>query len=383
MQAKDCYDLPVRVLIIGHWFLNRLNQEKLDRLAELEDVELMALMPRRWRGSLGETYGSPGQRPRAYRIRRGQTVLEGAININLHLYLSGLTEALRIHRPHLVQVDEEPYCPVSFQVAALKRIFGYRMICFSYQNLNKQYPQPFRWMEAFTLARTDLLIAGNAEVGQVFADKGFKGPIEVIPHGMNLGLYRDARPAEIPGHSGRFTIGLLGRVEQEKGVQVLMSALERLSDPPQLLVVGSGPMMPQLRQWAAGRPEQQLCLIDRVPHADVGRYLKRMDLVCVPSLTHSGWKEQLGRVILEAMAAGVPVVASDSGEIPTTADGAALLCPEGDPAALAAAIERIRSEPALRESLRQKGQRRAADFGWQSVTSEIGRAYRRVQAVNA
>jgi glycosyltransferase involved in cell wall biosynthesis len=87
--------------------------------------------------------------------------------------------------------------------------------------------------------------------------------------------------------------------------------------------------------------------------------MRRFDVLVGPSLTTPRWKEQFGRMLVEAMACGVPVIGSDSGEIPNVIGDAGIVVPEGDCVALRTAIARLRDDPAERRLLAERGHIRA------------------------
>ncbi len=95
-----------------------------------------------------------------------------------------------------------------------------------------------------------------------------------------------------------------------------------------------------------------------------------LDVLAVPSVAVPGWVEQFGRVVVEAQAAGVPVVASASGALPEVVGDRGLLVPEGDPAALAEALGRFLDEPGLWSRLRDAGVRDAWRFSWAQVAAD-------------
>jgi len=103
-------------------------------------------------------------------------------------------------------------------------------------------------------------------------------------------------------------------------------------------------------------------------HHDVPRYLNAIDALCVPSQTTRRWKEQFGRILIEAFACGRPVIASDSGEIPHTVGDAAVVVPEADAGAWAAAIDRLLGDERDRADLSERGLARARErFAWPAV----------------
>ena len=156
-----------------------------------------------------------------------------------------------------------------------------------------------------------------------------------------------------------YLIGYVGRVAEEKGLDTLLRALAALSNVPwRLVVVGSGPDERTLRDQAErlgleGRITQE----GYVPHTSAPTYLSACDVVVLPSLTRPNWKEQFGRVLIEAAAAGTPVVGSDSGEIPNVirSTKGGLIFPEGDHTALASCLARLFDDEALRQSLGARG----------------------------
>src|SRR5262249_51530817 len=136
---------------------------------------------------------------------------------------------------------------------------------------------------------------------------------------------------------------------EEKGILVLLEALLGVRGDWRLHVVGSGPLAPLARQRA-----DELGLSNRitweggVASRQMPERLRSFTMLVQPSLTRRHWKEQFGRAVMEAMACGIPVIASDSAEIPNVVGPAGLIVPEGDPIALGNAIGQLLSEADLR-----------------------------------
>jgi glycosyltransferase involved in cell wall biosynthesis len=96
-----------------------------------------------------------------------------------------------------------------------------------------------------------------------------------------------------------------------------------------------------------------------------------MDVLCAPSLTTSRWREQFGRMLIEAFACGVPVVASSSGEIPHVVGDDGLVVPEGDARRWQEVISGLLDDEAARRSFGEKGRRRAiASYDWRSIADQ-------------
>ncbi len=106
-------------------------------------------------------------------------------------------------------------------------------------------------------------------------------------------------------------------------------------------------------------------IVTTVAHGDVPAYVNAMDLLAAPSQTGRNWREQFGRMLIEAFACGVPVVASDSGEIPYVVGDAGRIVSESDQAAWVASLSHLLESPAERQQMGRMGRERAlAHFTW-------------------
>ena len=167
----------------------------------------------------------------------------------------------------------------------------------------------------------------------------------------------------------------VGRVVEEKGINVALSALAALPSKFCLVVVGEGPASNELRRRAEEAPLRGRVLdVGLVPHADVWGYYSAADCLVAPSVTTPRWKEQFGGAIADALAAGVPVIGSNSGAIPEVVGDAGLIVPEGSAAALAAALERLDANRGLQLRLAQAARERfAAEFAIDAYAEKLAR----------
>jgi glycosyltransferase involved in cell wall biosynthesis len=166
-----------------------------------------------------------------------------------------------------------------------------------------------------------------------------------------------------------FVVGFVGRFVPEKGILTLIKALAGLSDLSwKCLLLGRGPLQKTiLAEATAAGIKDRIILVESVPHDEVPRYINLMSTLVLPSetsyqvktLTAVGWKEQFGHVLIEAMACKVPVIGSNSGEIPYVIDSAGLIFPEGDSGALQSNLRQMIEQPELCEKLAQLGYDRA------------------------
>ena len=158
---------------------------------------------------------------------------------------------------------------------------------------------------------------------------------------------------------GTFVIGYVGRLVEQKGLRVLVQAAAGLPGDWRLLLVGDGPLRGELEQQASALGiADRLHIAPAVPSTEVPRWLNMCDCLVLPSLTRPNWKEQFGRVLVEAMACQVPVIGSDSGEIPHVIGEAGLVAGEGDADALRQRLLQLMGDEVLRRRLAELGRRR-------------------------
>lgn len=346
-------ELLLRVLMVSKACLVGSYQRKLEELARLPSVQLTVVVPPYWRDERG-----------VIRLERAHTqgyelVVEPmAFNGHFHVHFyPRLARQFRRVRPHLVHIDEEPYNVATAQAMGLARSFGARPLFFTWQNLLRRYPPPFSWIEQYNLRRAAFAIAGNSDAVTVLRAKGYRGPVRVIPQ---FGVDPEMFSPGDGGESGdNFTVGYVGRLVAEKGVDDLLRALAGLDGPWRLCVLGSGPLRPSLEAEArALHVARRVSLEEQVPSTEVPARLRRLDVLVLPSKTQANWKEQFGRVLVEAMSCGVAVIGSDCGEIPRVIGDAGLVFPEGDVEALRQCLARLMHDPSLRRELGRRGRAR-------------------------
>jgi len=167
------------------------------------------------------------------------------------------------------------------------------------------------------------------------------------------------------------TIFFLGRHEERKGLAVLLRAFQSMPEDVRLWIGGDGPDSPQLRDEY--RDDGRITWLGRISDPEKGARLRGASVICAPSL-HG---ESFGVVLIEAMAAGTPVVASAiDGYRNVATDGLdALLVPPSDPDALAAALGKVLADDTLAATLSAAGRRRAEAFSMRTLAAEYARIY--------
>lgn len=350
-------------------------QRKLEELARCPDLQLTCLVPPYWQQD-GRRQVLERAHERGYRL----AVAPVRFNGHFHLWhLVGLRHWLQRVRPHVVHVDEEPYNLATGLALRQARAFGARCLIFTWQNLERQYPPPFAWWERYSLRVTDFALAGNREAARVLRHKGYRGPVAVVPQfGVDPDVFRPRPPAP---HE-RFVVGYAGRLVEEKGLPLLLEAAAGLPRDVHVEIVGSGPLEASLRQQAAALSiTSRVAFRPHVPSTAMPDVVASWDALVLPSLTRSNWKEQFGRILVEAMASGVPCVGSDSGEIPQVLGDAGIVIPEGSAEALRAALDRMYHDAGLRADLAVRGRARVlARYTHARIAEQTYAAYRAVAA---
>ena len=263
-----------------------------------------------------------------------------------------LVNALRKIRPKVVLVEEEPNSLALAQFSMLKRRFSFRLLAFTWENIRRR-PLLTGAIEKLNLKNTDGMIAGTDGAAGVIRHKGYEGPISVIPQ---MGVGPEFSPSKMNTGGQSFVLGYVGRLVEEKGLRLLFKTIEKLPGEWELHVVGNGPLRPELEEIAVtGGFRERVRFMDFIPRDDLPSALRGFDLFVLPSISIGAWKEQFGRVLIEAMACGVPVIGSSCGAIPEVIGDAGLIFKEGDSNDLNARIMELMSDPNLRTTFAKRG----------------------------
>lgn len=375
----------MKLLMVGHSYVVALNRRLCREVARAGGKELAVTVaaPASYPGDL---------RPIALEQLEGEPYALEAIPVRFtkvpHLFLYGRRLRALLAGPwDVVHAWEEPYILAGGQIAHAARPSA-ALVFSTFQNLPKRYPPPFGWIERYCLARAagwtafGRTVAENLENRPGYRDK----PMRTIPLGVDLDVFRpdaEARRKTLAelgwSQSDPPIVGYLGRFVPQKGLRLLMGVLDRL--PPsawRALFVGGGPLEAELGAWSS-RHAERVRIVQNVPHDAVPGYLRAMDLLAAPSQTTPRWKEQLGRMLLEAMACGVPILASDSGEIPYVISDAGRIVPEADEEAWVAALQEVLGSPDLRFEFRERGLDRAREvYSWPRVAGKYLDFFREV-----
>jgi glycosyltransferase involved in cell wall biosynthesis len=235
---------------------------------------------------------------------------------------------------------------------------------------------PFAALERANYYLANAAICANEDAANVLRTKGFRRPIAIIPPGLDPDLYH---PRESTSGS-EFQIGYVGRLVREKGVDLLIRACSTLGSAWRLRIIGDGEQAGSLRRLAVDLGlSAQVQFQGVVPSSDVPEMLRGLDTLVLPSRSLPNWREQMGRVLLEAMACGVPVVGSTCGEIPRVIGEGGLIFPEGDASELASRLHQLKDDPELRYRLGRLGRQRVMSrYTYRQISHDTTEVYRSV-----
>lgn len=332
-------------------------QRKLEEMAKLPNIELQVVVPPTWRDERGVI-----SLERAYVHGYELSVTPIYFNGNFHFhYYPDFAKYVREFQPDIIHIDEEPYNLATWLALRTSRLSRAKVLFFSWQNLYRRYPFPFSWFEQTVIRQVDYALMGTESAAQIWRQKGYQGRLAIIPQfGVDATLF--VPPIE-RGGDGVVHIGYVGRLVAEKGADLLLEALATLkSEGWDLQIIGSGPERANLDEQV-----ERLQIVERVkfvewlPSTEMPHTFQKLDVVVVPSRTRSNWKEQFGRVLIEAMASEAVVIGSDSGAIPDVVGDAGLIFVEDNIADLADCLCKVITDADLRIQLGQKGRQRVLE----------------------
>ena len=354
----------MRVLYSSHTYLVGENQKKLESMVAQSDIELAVVVPHLWKEPVLGTIYPHIDKAASYKIFPTRILLPG--NEMRFMYLS-LDLYMQNFQPDVIVVENGVGALSYTQFLLCKRKFApqAKTVFFTWWNIPYRARQPFRAIERFNITGTDGAIVGNSEAKIIVRGQGYTGPLTILPQlGVDTDLFSSGDGKDIKERLGlhQFVIGYAGRLVPEKGLRVLMDALDIFKGQFDLLVVGSGEMEDELRVWGSTLPKgKNLHLHKSVPHAQIPEFMQAMDIFVLPSLTTSHWKEQFGHVLIEAMACEVAVIGSNSAAIPNVIGSSGIVVPEGDSNRLCDALQQLSDNEPKRIDLANKGRLRAEE----------------------
>ncbi|WP_414551180.1 hormogonium polysaccharide biosynthesis glycosyltransferase HpsO [Anabaena sp. CCY 0017] len=367
----------MKILVASHSYIVDLNCEKLRALAQLKPgIEVTVIVPKTWKpgGVQNKVITTEYRDEGNFKIVPISNFSQN--HQGLLTFGTDLISLLRKFRPQIIQVEQGSRGLAYAQMIFLNQLLGLKAknIFFTWWNLPYELKFPIALLEKYNLNHSHGIISGNRDGAEVLRQRGYQGKIKVMPQlGVDERLFTPKQQPELASKLGiksdDFVVGFVGRFVPEKGLLTLLQALLTIKDKPwKLLLLGRGELQAELiKITTENNLRERVIFVESVPHDQVANYINLMNTLVLPSettykfktLTAAGWKEQFGHVLIEAMACQVPVIGSDSGEIPNVIGDAGLVFPEGDIPALANCLMQLIDQPDIAQSIGKKGYEKA------------------------
>ena len=374
-RRKQLGRVTMRVLIISRFAVSSIYRAKFAALARRPGLEVSLLAPTKWKEGK-RVFTCTVDKEEAYRIFTGPLIFSG--RVGAHLYRGGLWNALKESRPELIHVEEQSYSFVAAQVLLCLSLMRTRpkFIINNSENFDIALPWRARAIEKQVFRRADaLLVYAQSARDRLLRLGAPPRKVRPLPQwGLDPELFRPPLPGE---RGDVFYVGYLGRLVRSKGVDVLMRGLAGLSGEWKAQIVGEGEEREAL-EWLAHSLGigERVEFVGRIDHFDVPGYLRGWHALVLPSRTTPRWREQFGRVLIEAMSCGVVPVGAATGEIPYVIGEEGFVFPENSVEALQKILQNLQSELSAREQMAEAGRKRALnEFTWDVLARDIHRLY--------
>ncbi len=375
----------MRVLVLSHSYIIKPYRRKFALIAERSDVTLRVVMPARWYESFQDIAFEPESDTPCEEF---PCPIRFSGYGSRFYYRRGVKSHFQDFQPDIIHLEEEAWSLNALQTVWLKRKYCPKSRFIFRTSLSIPSKQRFGalpvWIERWVFRETDRALPLSINAGKILTERGYTGQQTPFPNGVDVRHFykMDVRELRNSLQLGDcFVIGYVGRLLQMKGIDTILEAVAHLVSRDatysyRLLIVGQGEDKLSFQKTAETLGiSEQIVWIDAVPPEEVAAYINCMDTLVLPSRTTAGWVEFFGRVLIEGMACEVPVIGSDSGEIPHVIDDAGLVFPEDDMDTLAEQIHRIAHDVRLREDLVARGLSRIEDFTWETIAERTYQVY--------
>ncbi len=365
-----------RILVVDNLAVESLRREVYRAMGKMFGCDMHVLVPTAWRETREQVACEPEE--------------GGPINVHCSriafgfrhqrvLYLD-LPGVVRRVRPHFILAVAQPESYAAAEVCIIRRSLAPAAGLGFFSSRNIDYPREgFPYKFGFTHRLCDAATRRSSPDVCFYRPEAarkllapYAKRLVYTPHIVDCTLFHKIGREGSVGQERPVVIGYVGRLVKEKGVYVLLEAMRHLPENVRLRMVGTGPEKKLLRQMAgdydlAGRTEFH----PPIPYGEMPAMLNGLDVLVLPSLETRHWTELFGRVLIEAMACEVPIVASRSGGIPEVLGDAGVLVNPGDSRALAVALDRLCRDASVRCQLGRTGRERALRCFDVPVVAEI------------
>lgn len=315
----------IKVLYIDHAAAYPEEQKKFDYLAQQPELEIILVRPDKWsQVGRNENFASHHTNS-AYKTVFAKATFNGFRHRSF--FTNEIGRVFREFQPDIIHLFEEANTFFSLQAFLLRRLFSKnsKLIFDNFQNIlfehvGYKFYRLYDFIEKLVFNDAACATVRYSGSRDFLLKRKFTKPILELPWGTDIHLFspQDGSQIRKKNKLDCFTMAYIGRLEEDKGILLLIEALAKVKHDFKLIVIGGGRAEPKMNELISKYSlESGVQHLGYVPHRELPEYYSAVDCVVVPTITTSGCKEQFGRVIVEAMACGTPVIGSTSGAIPS------------------------------------------------------------------
>lgn len=307
----------MKVLVLGHSLVLSSNRQVWNTLGERAGIEVDLIVPRLWKSNLIKKIEFTADSETDKYIRNIyplQCLFSGSGSLFIYNPFS-LFKILRKNKYNVIIMNQETWSMNLLELNILKmmtkniRTSFFLMIA---QNIKKKHLYWLRFFERLNTRTVSSILYCCEEVKSVVAWKGIKKRCVYFPLSFDQEKYKKNSALKIENKKS-IVLGYLGRLSEEKGLKVALDALKKVRGrgiDASFVIAGGGRLEEELKRTP------HVKLLGIIAHTEAHKFYNEIDVFILPSETRKFWKEQFGRVIIESVAAGKPVIGSSSGAIP-------------------------------------------------------------------
>jgi glycosyltransferase involved in cell wall biosynthesis len=375
----------IKVLIIDQMGILKSERKKYEELSRFDDLDIVVIVPKNWRFNYRQFFFEAGYNGK-YKLISTPVAFLGYGHRSF--YLGPIIKILKNYQPDIIHLFQEPYSFFAAQIVFFRNLFlpKTKILFITWQNMNyENYPfffsKLYSFIENYTYKNASCATPITQGAKEILLKRGFKGKCHVLNWGIDLDLFNKRNPLKLKKKlniENKYMVGFIGRFVEEKGISDLLKAVSLLESDINALLVGNGPIKSKLNKLSLELGLQdRVIFIDSVSNSEISSYINCMNILVLPSRESDIWKEQLGKVLLEAMACEIPVIGSDSGEIPNVIGDSGLIFEAGNYVDLKYKIESIKNGKINSEELTQKAMKRVATiYSWNRIAKNLHTLYR-------
>ncbi len=371
----------MKVLFVWHAAVEPEYQKLFVELSK-EVEQLIVIAPSSWTEGGRLQYLENKKNDLDYNLIPLSVIFRNKIRGHFYPNFFKIISIAKTFKPDVLHLFEEPFSFVCSEFISIFKMFSpnIKLIIESFENLDVVQRNIFHYIQKFNLKNADLLINIPQEGELIWRSRGFRGYIKKGNVGVDTKKF--FKNYEFLKNKERLRIGYVGRVTPEKGLDTLIEAFLALINGGfnvELSVVGSGnedyvnKLKDKLNKLIL---ENKVFFEESLDSDNLASLYNKIDILVLPSLTILRWKEQFGRVLIEAMACETVVAGSSSGEIPVVIGDAGVVFREGDADDLFLKLKELILNPNSMKEFAKKGKERVDKlYSWEVVAKQLKEYY--------